>query len=584
MSLSDTRPLAAAGQGDDKRPDVRIDFDVETPMRDGVILRSDIYRPVSDKPVPALLTRGPYDKRVMHGSLVGMDIRAATARGYAVVAQDVRGRFASDGEFLVTPTQAVEGPDGYDTIEWIAAQPWCSGAVGMFGASYVSLTQWMAACEHPPSLKAIIPERTGHPPRGALLLDGILITWAASQALDWLEKAMLRQEAGAKEAEIIHKVLMDPQSASRHLPLNDSPLMQIGGLPTFQKMIELFHSQASPDIASIDIPVLVSSGWFDMATTETAQMYDTLLRRPAVDGKEPEVDILFGPWDHGGSGMALGETYFGPLAATRMALIPSLYLDFYDRHLKGDASKPAPGARYFMMGANEWRASPTWPPPHQATAMYLHSAGSANSAAGDGRLSSEAPSADAPPDLYRYDPLDPVPSFGGRYFEFGGSRPGPFDQRRVEERGDVLVYTSDGLEQPVEIAGSVKLRLFVSCSTLDTDLTAKLCDVRPDGVSHNVLDEFFRCRWREGYHKTALFERGKVYEFDIDLGPIAHRFGKGHRVRLQITSSAFPHYDRNMNTGHAIGVDASGPVAEVTVFHDAERPTSLVLPVVSAAL
>ncbi len=577
-TLSETSRLA-----DEKLPDVRIDFDVETPMRDGVILRSDIYRPVSDKPVPALLTRGPYDKKVMANSVVGMDIRAATARGYAVVSQDVRGRFASDGEFLVTPTQAVEGPDGYDTIEWIAAQPWCSGAVGMYGASYVSLTQWMAACEQPPSLKAIIPERTGNPPRGALLLDSILITWAASQALDWLQKAMLRQEAGAKEAEIIHNVLMDPQTAARQLPLNDSPLLRIGGLPTFQQMIKLFHSQANPDIASINIPVLISSGWFDMATTESAAMYETLLHRSKAGGHDPEVNILFGPWDHGGFGMALGEKYFGPMAATRMALIPALYLDFYDRHLKGDASKPAPGARYFVMGANEWRAAPTWPPPHRAEKYFLHSAGSANSTAGDGRLSTEPPTADSPADRYRYDPLEPVPSFGGRYFEFGGSRAGPYDQRRVEERGDVLVYTGDGLEHAVEIAGSVKLNVFVSCSTVDTDLTAKLCDVEPGGMSHNILDEFYRCRWRDGYDKTALLEPGKVYEFEIDMGPVAHRFLPGHRIRLQITSSAFPHYDRNMNTGHEIGVDATGPVAEITVFHDAARPTSVSLPVLADA-
>jgi hypothetical protein len=213
--------------------------------------------------------------------------------------------------------------------------------------------------------------------------------------------------------------------------------------------------------------------------------------------------------------------------------------------------------------------------------MYLLSRGSANGWAGDGRLSSEPPPAEMPADRYRYDPLSPSPSFGGRYLDLGGSRSGPFDQRRVEERADVLVYTGDLLKSALEIAGSIKLRVFVSCSTPDTDLTAKLCDVDLDGRSYNILDEFFRCRWREGFDKTALFTPGETYEFEIDLGPVAHRFLPGHRVRLQLTSSAFPHFDRNMNTGNPIGVDTEGPIAEVTVFHDADRPSCLTLPVIA---
>jgi uncharacterized protein len=575
---SNDRP-EGANTGRRDTPDVRIDFDVEMPMRDGTILRADIYRPAGPEPVPALLSRGPYDKRLTYRSLMGLDIPAACARGYAIVSQDVRGRYASDGEFLVTPTQEIEGPDGYDTIEWIAAQPWCSGAVGMYGASYLSLTQIMAACERPPSLRAIVPEKTGHPSRGAILFDSIMIAWAAGQAMDWLEKAMKRQAAGEKEAAILRQVLMDPQATARHLPLNDMPLMQIGGLPGFQEMIDAFHGQSNPDLASINVPVMIVSGWYDMGTTESAEIYRALLER--TGGANCEANILFGPWDHVNSGFALGEGFFGLYASSQMAQIPSLYLDFYDRHLKGDASKAAPGARYFVMGANEWRQTPTWPPAHQPTPFYLQSNGSANGVLGDGRLGTTAPRPDMPADRYRYDPLDPAPSFGGRYLEMGGSRPGPFDQRRVEERADVLVYTGEVLDEPLEIAGPVKLKVFLSCSTPDTDLALKLCDVRPDGISHNIIDEFFRCRWREGFDKTLLFEPGKIYEFDIDIGPVAHRFAAGHSVRFQLTSSAFPHFDRNMNTGHAIGVDAVGLIAEVTVFHDGSRPSAVILPMVS---
>ena len=557
-------------------PDIRIDFDVEIPMRDGTLLRCDIYRPTGDAPVPALLTRTPYDTRLVEMHSMGVNLRMALARGYAVIAQDVRGRFASDGLFQMVPTQAVEGPDGYDTIEWIARQPWSSGAVGMFGLSYLGLAQLMAAIERPPSLKAIIPEKTGNPARGAVLLDSAMIVWAAVQAGDWLQKAIARGEASAEDGAIIQKVMRDPQAAARHLPLNDMPLMKIGALPGFQEMIELFHSEAGFDVDAIACPALVVGGWYDIAPTETAQIYTGLARRTGV-----ETDAVFGPWDHVNNGSGLGEMYFSPFAGSESARMPALFLDFFDRHLKADHTKPAPSVRYFMMGANEWRVAETWPPANRPRAFYLHSDGAANGAAGDGRLIAEPPPQGMRADHYRYDPLDPVPSIGGRYFEGGGSRPGPFNQRLVETRKDVLVYTSDALESEIDIAGSVVLRFFVSCSTPDTDFTAKLCDVSPESDSLNIVDEFFRCRWREGFDKTALLEPGKTYEFEIDLGPTAHRFAKGHRLRLQLTSSAFPHFDRNMNTGNPIGVDATGEIATITVFHDATHPSRLILPVVA---
>ena len=557
-------------------PDMRIDFDVEIPMRDGTLLRCDIYRPAGGALVPALLTRTPYDKRLIEMHSMGVNLRMALARGYAVIAQDVRGRFASDGVFQMVPTQAVEGPDGYDTVEWIARQPWCSGAVGMFGLSYLSLAQLMAAIERPPSLKAIVPEKTGNPARGAILLDSAMIVWAALQAGDWLQKAIKRGEASPQDGAIIQDVMRDPQAAARCLPLNEMPLMKIGALPGFQEMIDLFHSQGNLDIAAIECPALVVSGWYDIAPTETAHIYATLQKRAGV-----ETDVVFGPWDHVNNGSGLGEAYFGTFSGAEAVQMPALVLDYFDRHLKGDTAKPAPGARYFMMGANEWRAASSWPPDYRAKPLYLHSTSGANSAMGDGSLLAQPPTAGTNADRYRYDPLDPVPSIGGRYFEGGGSRPGPFDQRRVEARKDVLVYTTPVLERDIDIAGSVALRLFVSCSTTDTDFVAKLCDVSPEDISLNIVDEFFRCRWREGYDKTALLEPGRTYEFEIDLGPTAHRFRAGHRLRLQVTSSAFPHFDRNMNTGHPIGVDTTGEVATITVFHDAEYPAQLILPVVA---
>jgi putative CocE/NonD family hydrolase len=431
-------------------------------------------------------------------------------------------------------------------------------------------------------LRAIIPEKTGFPARGGFMLDSIMVAWTAGQAMDWVQKAMLRQEAGQEELDIIQQALKNPQKTAQYLPLNDMPLRKIGALPSFQEMIDLFHQENGIDVASIEVPALVVTGWYDMATPETAEIYRVLRNRKSGKGLNDEVNYLAGPWDHNTTASAVGEKFFSPFANFKLGGVPGLYLDFYDRHLKGDTSKPALGARYFVMGANEWRTAPSWPPASRVQTMYCRSGGSANGAAGDGKLSTSAPPTEMTADRYRYDPLDPVPSIGGRYYEVGGSRPGPYDQRRVEGRKDVLVYTSDPLAFPLEVIGGVKVRIFMSCSTPDTDLVVKLCDVEPDGASYNILDEFLRCRWRDGFDKTALFKPGEVYEFDVDLGPVAHRFDAKHRVRLQITSSGFPYFDRNMNTGNPIGSDAKGPVAEVTVFHDAKRPTSVELPVVSS--
>jgi len=353
---------ASTSRAERSVPDVRADFDVEIPMRDGTILRCDIYRPTAAERLPVILQRTPYDKRLNHTTHTGLDVRAAAVRGYAVAVQDVRGRFASEGTFHLTPKQEIEGPDGFDTIEWFAAQAWCTGAVGMVGSSYASLTQLMAACERPPHLRAIIPEKTGYPARGAVLLDSILIAWAAGQALDWLQKAMLRQEAGEKEAEIIQQVLKDPQAAARHLPLNDMPLRKISGLMSFQEIIDTLHSENEIDIASIEVPALVVTGWFDIATPETARIYSILRDRKGGRGLSDEAGYLAGPWDHNTTSAALGEKFFSRFAHYLLAEIPRLYLDFYDRHLRGDTGKPAPGARYFVMGANEWRTAPSWPP------------------------------------------------------------------------------------------------------------------------------------------------------------------------------------------------------------------------------
>jgi putative CocE/NonD family hydrolase len=314
MSIAGQSKGVVASRAERPVPDMRVDFDVEIPMRDGTILRCDIYRPAGLERVPVILQRTPYDKRFNHTTHTGLDARAAVARGYALVVQDVRGRFASEGKFFLTPTRAVEGPDGFDTIEWLAGQSWCTGAIGMVGHSYGSLTQLLAASERPPHLRAIIPEKTGFPARGGFMLDSIMVAWTAGQAMDWVQKAMLRQEAGQEELDIIQQALKNPQKTAQYLPLNDMPLRKIGALPSFQEMIDLFHQENGIDVASIEVPALVVTGWYDMATPETAEIYRVLRNRKSGKGLNDEVNYLAGPWDHNTTASAVGEKFFSPFA------------------------------------------------------------------------------------------------------------------------------------------------------------------------------------------------------------------------------------------------------------------------------
>jgi putative CocE/NonD family hydrolase len=566
------------------RCSVVVDYDVEMKARDGVTLRSNIYRPADGEKVPAILLRTPYDKsspRVDRNLVTSIRPLHAATQGFAFVIQDIRGRFASEGR-SEPPSSGIEGRDGYDAVEWVAAQPWCNGRVGMIGGSYASITQWVASMERPPSLRAIVPERTGGRNAGlfgAMQLDSTVIGWLAGQALDTISKRIAAGEATPKDLETARAAFANPQDAAHHLPLDQLPFLRAAGLPPYSEQIQHFlQSMADVDAARITVPVMVTSGWYDMATGDAAEIFASLRKSGGSEATRSGSRIVIGPWQHAGLGTHLGEVFFGNHASADAGGLPEAELKFLSRWLRDD-DFDIPVATYFVMGKNEWRQAEDWPPPGtQMRRLYLTSKGAANTRDGDGKLSWTASSTEEH-DVFEYDPHNPVPSYGGRFYDLGGSIPGPFEQQRVENRQDVLVYTSEEVDGSLEIAGPVRLVVKIASSAIDTDFMVKLCDVDTQGRSYNIADGFLRCRWRNGVDQLAWLEPGEATEIEIDLGVVAHAFLPGHRVRLQLTSSCFPAWDRNMNTGNPLGSDAQGIVAEQKIYHGGAHVSFVELPV-----
>jgi putative CocE/NonD family hydrolase len=559
---------------------VELEVDMET--RDGVVLRADVYRPDSKAKVPAILCRTPYDK-TQRPHLEYLPPRIAAANGFGFVFQDIRGRFASDGEWAAAASE-LEVPDGYDTIEWVAAEPWCTGSVGMVGASYESFNQFMAMMAGPPSLKAIAPQSSGYTPRGIVLLDA-LVSWGSKTAKDWLARHPVADGAEQRHYEaLLDLALRDPVAAAQHLPLSENPLTTI---PIPNNPFHIFLDAAESGLLgfvppeAFTVPSLWTSGYYDLSLGAVKQ-FCAIRERGGTEAAREGTRLIIGPWHHEHVEPNIGEAFFGIDTIASESGVQDAHLRFFSRHLRDNDSSPdLPVVRYFVMGDNTWHDGDAWPPsPVEVRSMFLRSTGAANSAAGDGRLSWELPASE-PADTYRYDPATPVPAYGGRFFWGDGGRPfGPLDQARIERRDDVLVYTSDVLDAPLTIAGNVDVELFISSSAPDTDFVVKLCEVHTDGVSLNLADGICRTRWRsDGDTVDPPLAPGETYAITVELGPVGHEFRPGHRVRLQVTSSCFPWYDRNMNTGNALGIDAVGVVATQIVHHEASFASRVLLPV-----
>ena len=539
---------------------------VPVAMRDGIRLSANVFLPSEHGRFPAILIRTPYGKGV---SLVP-NWQALVDHGYAVVVEDVRGRYESEGAFEPL-TQ--EPSDGNDTLNWIARQSWSDGKIGMAGGSYLGIVQWKAALTGNPHLKAIFPVVSGCDD----YLDRFYSTGGALKLGNRLEWMAENLRAPAFHAEFARFVL--------HLPVRTADVAATGAAsemyrqamahPAFDGFWRSISTREQID--KIRIPVFAVGGWYDNFVESDLAAF-TALHKSSNQNR-----ILVGPWPHNMS-RPLEGVDFGP---TAQVPVGELQLEWFDRWLMGkDApSASAPPVRFFVMGSNRWREARQWPPAGaQARNWYLDSNGGANTPASDGILADTPPPhlrQRSPRDGFVYDPRDPAPTRGGPVCCNPDVFPwGPMDQRPVERRRDVLVYTSRALARDLEVAGPVRAVLYVSTTARDTDFTAKLVDVFPDGLARNLTDGILRLRYRDSLEKPELATPGAVYCISIDAGVTGNVFRKGHRIRLEISSSNFPRFDRNLNSGGASADETVSVTATQTVWHDRNRPSRLELTVI----
>ncbi len=586
--------LALVAQG----PAVRVDSNVMIPMRDGVRLATDLYRPAGDGPWPVILIRTPYHKTDGRSP---EQARQFAGAGYLVAVQDVRGRYHSEGQVRI---QADDADDGYDTVDWLARQPWSTGKVGTTGCSYPGEAQIFLAKRRHPAHAAMIPQAAAGPARYLSVINGG--AYELALMFGWLRangtKVHLQPAPGTPDSLV---ALSRPFLQARlELPAIDfaaawrTPLAEMSnrvpGPPTDWEAFvthgpadswwDQFNLLTSRD--TIATPGLHIGSWYDYGVTETLQ-YFTRFRREGADARTRDGQyVIIAPTAHCGFERATERTVVGTreVGDARFDFAGS-YLRWFDHWLKGagDALRSMPKVQYYVMGKNEWRAADAWPLPNVTfTKYYLRSDGRANSRMGTGTLSRVAPPATEKTDEYQYDPATPVPSKGGALCCTGtpDAPPGAFDQSDIEMRQDVLVYTTSVLEQGLEVTGPIEAVLYVSSSAKDTDFTVKLIDVYPDGASYNVQEGILRARYRDGFDREVLMTPGSVYPIRINVHATSNFFGPGHRIRVEIASSNFPRFDRNLNTGGANSLDTTMVIARNVIHHSARYPSHLLLPVV----
>ena len=581
-----------------------IEENIMVPMRDGVKLATDVYRPAQQGQWPVLVTRLPYNKDrrfpfeyppFTKEKRIFLELNFDSARvveaGYVIVAQDTRGRFASEGEF---EPFVHEVEDGADAITWAASQPWSSGQVGMFGVSYQGLTQWQAAREQPAALRAIAPSQSPgwhvYPYQGGAFLLGVALGWATGVAMDEVQRRVGQGRATRAELEEMMQASGDLPALFRRLPLVDMPLLQ-GRAPYYFDWLshptldEYWRTLIQEEFyEQVTVPALTIAGWYDHFQREDLEHYQSMRQRGGSALARSLQHLVIGPWSHGNFLRGFRERTYGAASFAR-DLLTDLHLRWFDHWLKGiengvEQEKPV---RIFVMGTNVWREEEDWPlPDTQYRPYYLHSGGHANTATGDGVLSTAQADAE-PEDVYRYNPRDSVPTMGGAVNSLGMlDDVGPLDQRQIEAREDVLCYTTLPLERPVEVTGPIELVLHVSSSARDTDFTGKLVDVHPDGRAEILTDGILRARYRQSLSSPVLMEPGHVYELHIDLGVTSNVFLTGHRIRLEVSSSNFPRFDRNSNTGGMIASLQEKDFVQAInrVYHSQVNPSHLVLPVI----
>lgn len=569
---------------------VIVEREVHATMRDGVLLYANIYRPKNTGKYPVLLTRLPYNKNLPSFSHRYIDPIRLAMSGFAVIIQDVRGRFASEGVFDLYDQ---EFEDGYDTVEWAAKLPFSTGQVGMFGLSYYGFTQFSAALERPPSLKAIFPAMTrSFSGKDIFYRNGayefaFLQTWMVdSIAPDYLKK--LEHENYKETLQEIHRDLNDLHKWYKHRPFNDWPPIykhsKLGLLTNKYVKRELSKEHSYEYESKLNIPAYHLAGWYDSHLGPTLKNYEEM------QSTKNNQKLMIGPWAHGLFDSDIGERSFGVNSGGDSidgeVDITSLHIKWFEHWLKennASIEENEDPVKLFVMGLNEWRTEREWPLKRtEYTPYYFHSDGQANKNLQSGQLLME-PSNDTQKDQYIHDPYNPVPTNGGGTLFFKGRNAGPRNQQEIEKRNDVLTYTSEPMTEPLEVTGWVKVVIWASSDALSTDFTAKLVDVLPDGRAYNLTDGIVRVKSRHLDSEEEDEEvnlTSDIVKYEIDLWATSNMFLPGHSLRIEIASSNFPRFDVNPNTGDTTLDTSKMMIANQSIYHGAKYPSHVVLPVI----
>ena len=578
--------------------EIKFDFDLRVPMRDGVKLSANIWRPKAEGKFPVIFMYTPYDNtsksEYFQGDYIG-HAKYFVPRGYVFAAIDVRGRYDSEGESYLYwdpdwRNGKFDGLDVHDSLTWLGEQPWSSGKVGMTGGSYLGVVQWLGAPLGNPYLAALIPYVNTDDQYYSVFQDG------AFRLYVWLSLLGGLSNHSRSNNSDLSTDFWDWEKLYRLLPLRSMDEALLGQKDQvwqdnmdhpdndsywrFSVGERLRPGEAGPGkYAQVQVPTLNITGWYDVVQQGTINNYLGMVRHGPEELRRKH-HLIVGPWVHGVGRRKVGDLDFGPEAEVDFRPIELRWFDYW---LKGidNGIMEEPPVNIFVMGENRWRREQEWPPGRaRETRFYFQSSGRANSRFGLGTLST-APPGDEMEDTFVYDPERPVPSYGGNLCcGPDADSDGPRDQRPIQRRDDILVYTGEALEKDIEVTGRVLVKLFASSSAGDTDFTAKLVDVHPNGYAQHLLDGIIRARYRNSFQKPELITPGQIYEYTIDLWSVSHVFEKGHKIQLEISSSNFPHYDRNPNTGHKFGEDAEVEKATQKIYHDRLHASHILLPVV----
>lgn len=552
--------------------DISIKKDVPVKMRDGTVLYADIYRPNDEVSYPILLLRTPYNKEDAQ-TMNYAHPRWYAKHGYVVIVQDTRGRWSSEGEFY--PLK-YEGTDGYDTIEWAIQLPNTIPKVGLYGFSYIGLAQLLTAAEQPPGLSCIAPFMCG----SDALSSSENGAFPLAQNLSWSVFISINEAIRRKDVDWLQQwATTNISDMYRFLPLQNAPIIKKELAPFYEQLIQQHYEvQQSTNIyENISVPALHLGGWYDIYIDKTIKNYKEIREKSKSQLARENQYLILTPWFHMPWSPLVGEISFGEKAINR---VDELQLKWFNRWLKDDISNwDLEPVQYFVTGENDWHTSKGWPIQNQRKKiLYLSSENRANSINGDGKLVEKEPTGGSDKDIYVYHPSISVPSIGGRSGPDPVQTPmGACNQLPVEIRNDVLVYTSNILDRDLDVTGEVKAKLFISTTVEDTDFAIKITDVYPDGRSINVAEGILRCSARNGVNHRSPLIPNEVYLIEISAGSIAHRFKKGHAIRIDITSSMFPTYDRNSNQFLPIEdvTELSFKTATQTVYHSKDYPSRI---------